>query len=272
MSVIGVGLAVLIVFIFILAILLLTPRIRRGQILRLRPLPGYAAAREAIGRGAEQGRTTHLAAGPGGIADSASGTAGTLAGLQLMGRMAMRAAQSGAPPLATTGDALALPLAENMVRGAYGRAGRADETPGLATGPAGGGAQGVRMLAHRDPMAYAAACADLSENEGIGGAALVGSWGPEYLLVNEAQARAGVHSVAGATSAAGLAGMALGANHTLIGEEIYTAGAYLDAEPAHLASLLAQDTVRLLLIALILIGAVLASVGVNIETLFGVSR
>jgi hypothetical protein len=258
----------LILLLFVAMLLLFTPRVRRVGGLRLLPLPGYAAAREAIARAAEQGRTTHLSTGPGTLGDSAGGTTETLAGLHLMGRAAARCAAGGTPVLGTTGDALAFPLAENVVRAGFAEVGRADEVPvvGAASTAAApttleGAAQGVRMLTHRDPLAYAAAAADLSECEGVSNAVLVGNWGAEYLLVGEAQSRAGVTVVAGATNPSALATMLLGADHTLIGEEIYTAGAYLDANPSHQASIQAQDAIRMLVIAVILIGAVLTSAG-----------
>jgi hypothetical protein len=277
--VIASALAFLILLIFVLGLLLLTPRIRRGQSVRLRPLPGFTAAREAIARAAEQGRTTHLSAGPGTPGNNTSGSAESLAGLYVTGRLAQRCAASGTPLLATTGGALAFPLAENAVRAGFAEVGRLTEVPvvgaaSTASAPVTleGRAQGVRMLAHRDSMAYAAAVGDLTEREGVSNAVLVGAWGPEYLLVNEAQARTGIHAVAGATAPQALAPMFLGADHTLIGEEIYASGAYLDTNPAHQASLLTEDMVRWLVIVLILGGALLAMAGLPVSGLMGVGR
>jgi Domain of unknown function (DUF6754) len=276
---IATGLALLILLFFILAILLIAPRIRRGQRVTLRPLSAYTAAHQAIARTAEQGRTTHLSTGPGALAGDTPRTAETLAGLEVMHQMARRAAATGTPLLATTGSGLAFPMAENMVRAGYAEVGRLDEVPlvgGASTAAQAvtleGRAQGVRMLTHHDPMAYAAAAGDLAESEGVSNGVLVGGWSAEYLLVNEAQARAGVHAVAGSADPQGLATQLLTADQTLIGEEIYTAGAYLDARPAHQASLIAQDTVRVLLIIVILVGALLATVGINLAPLLGVSR
>jgi hypothetical protein len=278
MSAIAGILALIILLIFIAAFAVLTPRIRRGGVVRLRPLPGYQAAGEAIAEAAEQGRTTHLSAGPSPGVDGTGVTADTLAGLDVMGRLARRCAATGTQVLGTTGSALAFPLAENVVRSAYASVGRLDEVPLVGvprpvstTVTLEGGAQGVRMLTHGDSLAYAAAAADLSETAGVSNATLIGQWGREYLLVSEAQQRAGVRSVAGASSPEALAPMMIGADHTLIGEEIYVGGAYLDADPAHLSSLLAQDTVRVLLIVLIIGGVLLATVlpGVSIPSLLG---
>jgi hypothetical protein len=48
----------------------------------------------------------------------------------------------------------------------------------------------------------------------------------------------------------------------MIGEEIFAGGAYLNVGPLHRASLRAQDAIRMLIVALILIGTVLRALGV----------
>jgi hypothetical protein len=48
----------------------------------------------------------------------------------------------------------------------------------------------------------------------------------------------------------------------LIGEELYAAGAYLNAGTAHSASLRMQDIVRWLLVVIILFGALLKLIGI----------
>ncbi|MGI8586779.1 MAG: DUF6754 domain-containing protein [Chloroflexia bacterium] len=263
MSLIAEALALFLLLIFVASFLVLVPSIRLGRgAVTLRRLTGYDAARAAVARAAEEGGVTHVSPGAGTVADNTSGTPQTLAGLYIMGRMARNCASSAVPMIASVGGALALPLAENEVRAGYAEVGRLDEVP-----------SNVRLLAQRDPLAYAAAAGDVSEFEGVNYAVLVGGWGPEYLLVGEAQARAGVQVVAGATDPAGLAAMSLTAKHTLIGEEIFVAGGYLDANPSHQAGILAQDIVRRLLIALILLGALWATLtGIDWLAALGVSR
>jgi hypothetical protein len=52
------------------------------------------------------------------------------------------------------------------------------------------------------------------------------------------------------------------AQEPLIGEELYAGGAYIQAGPLHLASVRAQDIMRWVLVAGILVGAVLKLAGV----------
>ena len=49
----------------------------------------------------------------------------------------------------------------------------------------------------------------------------------------------------------------------LVGEEIYAAGAYVNAGPMHAASLQAQDVLRWLLVAVILGGTILKLLGLD---------
>ena len=52
------------------------------------------------------------------------------------------------------------------------------------------------------------------------------------------------------------------ADEPLLGEELYAAGVYLGAGPAHLASLRMQDVLRWVLVAAMVIGAVLKLAGI----------
>ena len=49
------------------------------------------------------------------------------------------------------------------------------------------------------------------------------------------------------------------ADETLLGEEIYAAGAYLQQKPTHIGSLLSQDTMRWIVAGVILVGIIVAS-------------
>jgi hypothetical protein len=248
--------------IFVVALLLGVARARQGRAAHLRPIPGYEQAHRAIARAAESGQPLHLSPGPAAVGESGTGTAETLAGLTLVEALGRQAALTGAALLVTSDDAITHALNENGIRAGYAAAGRSDEAPlvgRIAARTLEGHGQGVRLLAQRDPLAYAAAAGDMVEHEGMMHSIASGGFGPEYLLLGEGLARGGVPAVAGATNPQALATMLVSAQQTLIGEEIYGAGAYLHRAAAHLASLQAQDLVRALLILLILAGAIAAS-------------
>lgn len=85
---------------------------------------------------------------------------------------------------------------------------------------------------------------------------MIGWFGDEYLLMGETAAQQNIIQVSGTTNPAVLPFMlATSAEGTLLGEEIFAAGAYLQERPSHIASLLAQDWARLLIVAIIVLGA-----------------
>jgi hypothetical protein len=251
-----------VLLIFGVGLVLGAARVRRGREATLRPIGGFETARRAVARAAEAGQPLHLAPGSGAVGESGTPTAETLAGLTLVDALGHQAALTGAPLLVTTDDAITHPLTENVIQSGYAAAGRLEEAPlvgRIAGRTVEGHGQGVRLLAHRDPLAYAAMAGDMIEHEGVMHSITSGGFGPEYLLLGEAQARAGVPAVAGATNPQALATMVISADQTLIGEEIYGAGAYLSRAAAHLASLQTQDLVRMLLIVLIVLGVLAAT-------------
>jgi hypothetical protein len=164
--------------------------------------------------------------------------------------MARVSAVTGAPVQATTNDAIAYALTDNALRRGYERAGWSLESE----------SGGARFLTHNDPIAYAAAAAEVVEDNKVSHAVMAGQFGPEVLLIMEAQRRTGAQQIAGASDPQALALMSVSADHTLVGEEIFAAGAYLERRTTHIASLLAQDGLRWAVIALIVIGFVLANV------------
>jgi hypothetical protein len=69
-------------------------------------------------------------------------------------------------------------------------------------------------------------------------------------------------SVAGTDSIHGQAVLYAAADEPLLGEELYAAGAYLGAGPAHTASLRMQDILRWVVVVAIVLGAILSLVGI----------
>ena len=89
---------------------------------------------------------------------------------------------------------------------------------------------------------------------------MAGQFGPEVLLLTEAQRRSGAQQIAGSSDYEAVALMFITADHTLIGEEIFASGAYLERRRTHIASLLAQDGLRWVLIVLIIAGFVAVNI------------
>jgi hypothetical protein len=225
-------------------------RKRGGRRFNFRSIPGYDATNEGLARAAETGRAVHTSPGTGGVGAQGMQSASTLAGMGVVESMARVAAITGAPVQATTNDAIAYALTDNALRRGYQRAGWSLESE----------SGGARFLTHGDPLAYVAGAAEVAEGQQVSHAVMAGQFGPEVLILVEAQRRSGAQQIIGSTDHQGLALLAITADHTLIGEEIFASGAYLERRTTHSASLLAQDALRWVVILLIIAGFVLLNV------------
>ncbi|MFN2244318.1 MAG: DUF6754 domain-containing protein, partial [Anaerolineae bacterium] len=86
---------------------------------------------------------------------------------------------------------------------------------------------------------------------------MVGQFGDEYLLMGETGAQRGLRQVVGTADPGTLPFAYASADETLIGEEIYAGGAYTSKKPIQIASLLAEDWLRWLVVAGILVATAL---------------
>jgi hypothetical protein len=114
-----------------------------------------------------------------------------------------------------------------------------------------------------DATAYAVGAQDVVTDDQVSVNVMVGSFGQEYLLLGEAGAQQqDIVQVAGSSRLSAQPFIEATADHPLVGEEIFAAGAYLGEEPAHVASLRLQDVLRLVIVVAIFLG-------VAVKTLLG---
>ncbi len=231
--------AVLIVLISVPLLFYALSRVRAGHKPHLRPLPAFDVLSEVSGRAAESGRVLHVGLGMGGI--SGPDAAVSLAGLSALEYLADQAAATEARLVVTVADPTLLPAAQETVRRAYARRGRSDVFS----------ASQVRLLAP-EPAAYAAGVMGILEGENPLANVTIGAFGDEYLLIGETGAKREVEQVAGTDDPAALAFMHVTAHETLIGEEIFAAGAYLRGDSKSVAGLMVQDWWRYLVVVFII--------------------
>jgi len=235
----------LVLLLLILPILLfLTFRVQAGKGGELRSIPGMEGLPELVGRSAETGQSLHVSVGVAGLGGGM--TADTWAGLTLLSQMADEAAACDTPLIVTVADATVLPLAQDIVRRAYVRNGN----------PEGYDPTQVQLIAP-NAMAYASGVAGILERESLTANVMVGQFGDEYLLMGETGARRGIRQIVGTADPSTLPFVYASADETLIGEEIYAGGAYTSKKPIQIASLLAEDWLRWLVVAGILVATAL---------------
>jgi hypothetical protein len=222
----------------------------RGQPRRaMREIAAYSRLRRGIGLAVEAGQRLHISLGQRGI----SGVAGasTLVGLTVLQRLARAASISDRPPVATSGEAATTLLGQDTLRSAY-RAINADSQYDPS----------ASELSGLTPYSYAAGVLPVVYDQQVSLNVLTGSFGSEVALIADAAERTGSLSLGGSDDPTAQAVLYATAQETLVGEELYAAGAYLQAGASHTASVRVQDLFRWIIILMILAGAALKIVGV----------
>lgn len=214
----------------------------------LRRIPAYEGLPDMIGATIEADRPLHLSQGGAGIGGASTLVAAAAA--EAFYHLARRAATGDLPPLMTTSEATALPLQAAILRRAYASRGRLAQ---LAAGRTGGRwyPQGDRSLA------FAAALTGVIADERPAGHVLIGGFGSELALVLDAANRRRTPTLAASDQLEGQAIAYALADHALLGEELFTAPAYLDDQPGREGRTTAVDTLRWLLIAALIAGTAL---------------
>ena len=238
-----VGLGFILIFAVLIVAMWLRGR-RRKEPALLREIEGFDELPIRVGHAVEAGQRLHVSLGSGGI--GGQDTAATLAGLAVLNRLAVAASISDQPPIVTTGDGAAMILAQDTLRRIYRRQhaiDRYDHTAGRMTGATPFSYAAGTMLAHRE--------------ERIATSLLLGRLGMEMALITSAGARSGTHQIAGTDDPQSQALPFVTADHALVGEDMFAAGAYISGgDPFHIASLQAQDWMRVLVAGAIVVGVV----------------
>lgn len=234
---------VLLVFIALLAFFFILTQRRGARSIGLREVEAWKQLPGLIGAAVESGRRLHLSLGHGALGQP--DTATLLAGLNTVSQVAAVTVVSDKPPVITTADGATALLAQDLVRQAYRQQNAAEQYRDDAA-----------RVAGLSPLSFSGALTAVVKDDAVAGTVLIGSVGPEAVLLTEAGGRAGAPTLAGSDNVTGQAVLFAAAEHALLGEDVYSAGAYLSRAPAHVASLRAQDVMRWLIVGAMLAGIV----------------
>lgn len=241
-----VGLIVLAVFVTLLVAIAV---IGRRWPSNFRRIPAFEALNTGIERAVEAGERVHVSLGTGSVIGPESAPA--LAGLAVLSKVTEATTMSDRPAVVTTGDGAMAILAQDTLRSAYARLGvreRYQPTAGRMLGPT--------------PFSYVAGLPMILATEGVSLNLLMGSYGSEAALAADFAERRHALVIAGADEVPAQALLYATAEQPLIGEEVFAGGAYLNVGPLHRASLRTQDLIRLLVLAAIVVGTVLRTLGI----------
>ena len=219
----------------------------RGSQLFIRRIAGLNAVDEAIGRATELGRKVIYVPGiqpPGDIQ--------TVASLAILGHVARATARYGTDLDCPNRDPLTFTTARETVHAAYLAEGRPDLFR----------EEMVNYITY-DQFAYVAAVAGRMVREKPAANFFVGHFFAEALILAETGQTTGAIQIAGTADPSQLPFFVAACDYTLIGEELYAAGAYLSREPVLLGSIRGTDLAKAVLLLLGLAGIVSATLGNN---------
>lgn len=231
------------------ALLLIVTMWKRKSPARVREIPAFTRLYHALGLSVEDGTRLHVSLGNGNLLDARGGSA--FAGLAMLRIIAERTSVSDKPVVASTGDAVLGLLTQDTIQAGFKAAG-VDElyvpSMGRVTG--------------LSPFGYAAGAMHISQNEDISTNIMLGYFSSEVALLAEAADRENATMIGASDNLTGQAVLFATTQDALIGEELFAAGAYLNAGASHTASLTVQDILRWLVIAALLGGAFAKFVGI----------
>jgi hypothetical protein len=230
--------------ILVVALLLL----RRRSAPEMRPLAAFRDLPGQVARAAETGGAVHVALGLGGLASEDAMT--SVAAWDVIDSLADDAVAYRVPIVISVGDPTLIPLAQDALRRAFEERG----APELYN-PA-----WVRFIAPSQ-FAYAGGAATIAADETVTANVMAGAFGSEATLIADAAARRGLPQSAAAVNSDALGALYPATARLAIGEELFAAGAEITREPRHVAGLIAQDVLRVVVAAAIVVIALLALVG-----------
>jgi hypothetical protein len=225
----------------------------RGKPPTVRRLPGIDALEEVVGRAAETGRPVFYTPGFGGGTLRGASSYPTLAGMDIMAHAVRLCAKLGAGFVSTYAMPEAIPIARALVMESL----KAENKAELWREDL------VRFVS---PLQWAYTMGSISamSKENAGGVILIGPWWGEALIFSEESNTVGAMSIAGTASFDQLPYFVGVCDYTLIGEEIYAAGAYLSQDSVMLGTIEGEDWSRIIVIILLILGLFTTSIFTSI--------
>lgn len=217
---------------------------RRGKKLFVRKIAGLEAVDEAVGRATEMGRPILFIPGIQDLDDVQ-----TLAALTILGRIARTVADYDTEIKMPVSRSLVMTAGRETIRAAYIEAGRPDKYH-----------DDMVNYITDEQFGYVAAVDGIMVREKPATVFLLGAFFAESLILAETGNYIGAIQIAGTARPAQLPFFIAACDFTLIGEELFAASAYLSGEPKALGSLKGQDVGKVLAMAAIIAGVILATV------------
>ena len=216
---------------------------RKG--LFIRRIAGLDAIDEAIGRATEMGKPIFYVPGIGSMSSIS-----TIASAFILGEVSKKVAQYDSQIKVPHYDPVVMTVCKEIVKQSYLEAGRPDSYR-----------EDINQFVSADQFSYAASVDGMISREKPAACFYMGFFMAESLLLAEVGATSGAIQIAGTDVEHQLPFFFTACDYTLIGEELYAAGAYLSGEPMLKSALKVQDFGKLFVMVSIAIGMICVAVG-----------
>jgi hypothetical protein len=223
--------------------------LRGKSVAKIRPVPALAALDEVVGRAAEQGRPIVMAIG--GNPERSDHGGQMMAGTAILRHLCKLAGQAKVKVLCPVRYGQMIPIVDAAMKGGYQEGGNPDLYDIQTNAPYYGSEMYGWHLSTMSLIAHTKAAATVF----VGFFAMVG------IMFTEAGSSVGAIQIGGSADLRTIPVLSLGADYSLISEEVFAAGAYLSQDPIQLATIAAQDIVRLVVIVLLVVGSIATSMG-----------
>jgi len=205
-------------------------RASSGEEIYLRKIPGLQALEEAVGRATEMGKSVLFVPG---IMDLDQ--VETVTGLNLLGHVAEYTAKYETSLNVPVSRSIVMEAGREICKESYLKSGRPDLYY-----------DDMVHYISDEQFAYAAGVNGIMEREKPAACFYLGKFYAESLILAETGNSIGAIQIAGTGSPAQIPFFVTACDYTLIGEEFFTASAYLSNKPELVGSIKGQDIVKLL--------------------------
>jgi hypothetical protein len=228
--------------IFCLLLIFTIIRTRNHEVY-IRPIAGLHEIDNAIGRATEMGRPVMFVPGWGTI-----GEVDTIASMMILAQIAKKTAEFDIRLISPHCDYMVLPLAQEIVQGAYSEVGRSDAYN-----------QNDIFYVAGEQFPFCAGVNGFTVRERVATIFYMGFFNAEALLLTETGNQCGAMQIAGTDAVTQIPFFITTCDYTLIGEEFYAASAYLSRNHELISMLKAQDYFKLIMVVLVVVGTILST-------------
>lgn len=210
---------------------------KKGKKFKIRDIAGLKAVEDAVGRATEMAHPVLYTPGWGGDIQRPT----TIASMNILSHIAEKTAEYDCQLIYPTHDPIIMTVAQEVVKESYSRAGFPDRYK----------ADDISYVSSSQ-FGYAAAVDGLITREKPASIFLLGTFEAESLILAETGNSINAIQIAGTDSTIQLAFFIVACDYTLIGEELFAASGYLSGNKSILASVKAQDIMKVIIVMFIL--------------------